>query len=51
MPAGCVCVASALGAADVGIFGDILCARTQQRGVAALVTDGGLRDGEGIVRK
>ena len=48
MPEGCVCVAGAPGATDVGIFGDILCARMQRRGVAALVTDGALRDGDGI---
>src|SRR5512134_4196352 len=40
MPAGCVAVADALGVTDAGIFGDILCARMVQRGVAALVTDG-----------
>ena len=33
---------------DAGIFGDILCARMQRRGVAALVTDGAVRDADGV---
>ena len=37
------------GVADAGIFGDILCARMGQRGVAALVTDGPVRDLEGVL--
>jgi regulator of RNase E activity RraA len=49
MPAGCICVAGALGVTDAGIFGDILCARMKQRGVAALVTDGVVRDLEGVL--
>src|SRR5881398_2651778 len=40
MPAGCIAVVGALGTTDAGIFGDILCARMKQRGVAGLVTDG-----------
>lgn len=44
MPAGCVCVADAMGVTDAGIFGDILCARMKKREVAALVTDGAVRD-------
>src|SRR5215213_6756262 len=44
MPAGCVAVADAMGVADAGIFGDILCARLRRRGVTALVTDGVVRD-------
>jgi regulator of RNase E activity RraA len=48
MPEGAVVVADALGCADVGILGDILCARMKARGVAALVTDGGVRDIAGI---
>jgi regulator of RNase E activity RraA len=48
MPAGCVAVADAMGLADAGIFGDILCARMVRRGVAALVTDGAVRDLEGV---
>lgn len=48
MPAGCVAVVDAMGSTDAGIFGDILCARMRQRGVAALVTDGVLRDVAGV---
>jgi len=50
MPAGCVAVVDAMGNTDAGIFGDILCARMAQRGVAALVTDGAVRDMAGIVQ-
>src|SRR2546428_7266066 len=46
MPAGCIAVVGALGVTDAGIFGDILCARMHKRGVAALVTDGVMRDGQ-----
>ncbi len=49
MPAGCVAVVDAMGVADAGIFGDILCARMQMRQVAALVTDGVLRDVAGVL--
>ena len=49
MPAGCVVVADAMGVTDAGIFGDILCARMQKRGVAALVTDGVVRDLAGVL--
>src|SRR6476661_9882613 len=44
MPAGCIAVVDAMGMTDAGIFGDILCARMQKRGVTALVTDGVVRD-------
>lgn len=49
MPAGCICVADAMGVTDAGIFGDILCARMKKRGVAALVTDGVMRDIAGVL--
>ena len=49
MPAGCVAVVDAMGVTDAGIFGDILCARMQKRGVAALVTDGVVRDVTGVI--
>jgi regulator of RNase E activity RraA len=49
MPEGCVAVVDAMGVRDAGIFGDILCARMAGRGVAALVTDGVLRDVEGVL--
>ena len=49
MPEGCIAVVDAMGVTDAGIFGDILCARMAQRGVTALVTDGVLRDLEGVL--
>jgi len=49
MPAGCIAVVDAMGMTDAGIFGDILCARMQRRGVAALVTDGVVRDVAGVL--
>jgi len=49
MPGGCIAVVGALGTTDAGIFGDILCARMQRRGVAALVTDGVVRDVAGVL--
>ncbi|TBZ80761.1 ribonuclease activity regulator RraA [Rhizobium leguminosarum] len=49
MPEGCVAVVDAMGVTDAGIFGDILCARMQKRGVAALVTDGAVRDLAGVL--
>ena len=48
MPAGCIAVVDAMGVTDAGIFGDILCARMARRGVAALVTDGVVRDVTGV---
>jgi regulator of RNase E activity RraA len=48
MPADCIAVVDAMGVEDAGIFGDILCARMKKRGVAALVTDGVLRDVAGV---
>jgi regulator of RNase E activity RraA len=49
MPAGCVAVVDAMGVTDAGIFGDILCSRMRKRGVAALVTDGVVRDVAGVL--
>jgi regulator of RNase E activity RraA len=49
MPAGAVAVVDAMGIRDAGIFGDILCARMMERGVAALVTDGVVRDLAGVL--
>jgi regulator of RNase E activity RraA len=49
MPPGVIAVVGALGIADAGIFGDILCARMRQRAVTALVTDGVMRDVEGVL--
>ncbi len=49
MPPGCVAVVDAMGITDAGIFGDILCMRMKVRGVAALVTDGVVRDLAGVL--
>ncbi len=49
MPAGCIAVVDAMGVQDAGIFGDILCARMARRGVAALVSDGVVRDIAGVL--
>jgi regulator of RNase E activity RraA len=49
MPDGCIAVVDALGVDDAGIFGDILCARMKKRGVTALVTDGVVRDVDGVL--
>ncbi|MDP4005946.1 ribonuclease activity regulator RraA [Methylobacterium sp. NEAU K] len=49
MLAGCVAVVDAMGVTDAGIFGDILCARMAKKGVAALVTDGVVRDVAGVL--
>ena len=50
MPEGCIAVVDSAGVPDAGIFGDILCARMARRGVAALVTDGAVRDIEGVLK-
>jgi regulator of RNase E activity RraA len=49
MPEGAIAVVDAMGVTDAGIFGDILCARMAKRGVAALVTDGVVRDVAGVL--
>jgi len=49
MPEGCIAVVDAMGVQDAGIFGDILCARMMKRNVAALVSDGVVRDLEGVL--
>src|SRR6478736_9672506 len=49
MPAGCIAVVDAMGVTDAGIFGDILTSRMAKRGVAALVTDGVMRDIAGVL--
>ena len=49
MTDGCIAVVDAMGVKDAGIFGDILCARMKQRNVAALVTDGVVRDLAGVL--
>ncbi len=49
MPEGVIAVVDSMGCKDAGIFGDILCARMAKRGVAALITDGVVRDIEGVM--
>ena len=49
MPAGCIAVVDANGVTDAGFWGDILCARMAKRGVAALVSDGVVRDAAGVL--
>ncbi|MBB5539114.1 ribonuclease activity regulator RraA [Rhizobium giardinii] len=49
MPDGCIAVVDAMGITDAGIFGDILCARMAKKNVAALVTDGVVRDLDGVL--
>ncbi|MBP6900065.1 MAG: ribonuclease activity regulator RraA [Burkholderiaceae bacterium] len=49
MPAGCIAVVDAMGIRDAGVWGDILCARMARRGVAALLTDGVVRDLHGVL--
>src|SRR5256886_14983952 len=49
MPEGCVAVADAMGITSAGIFGDILTMRMMKRKVAALVTDGVVRDKAGVL--
>jgi regulator of RNase E activity RraA len=49
MPEGCVAVADAMGIDSAGIFGDILTMRMMRRNVAALVTDGVVRDRAGVL--
>jgi regulator of RNase E activity RraA len=49
MPAGCIAVVDANGVKDAGFWGDILCARMAKRGVAALVSDGAVRDVAGVL--
>lgn len=49
MPAHCIAVVDSMGVQDAGIFGDILCARMRKRGVAALITDGVVRDAVGVL--
>ena len=49
MPEGVICVIDAMGVSDAGVFGDILCARMAKRNVAALVTDGVVRDLAGVL--
>ena len=49
MPEGCIAVIDAMGISDAGVFGDILCARMKKRNVAAMITDGMVRDLGGVL--
>jgi len=49
MPEGCIAVADAMGVSSAGIFGDILVMRMARKSVAALVTDGVIRDKAGCL--
>jgi regulator of RNase E activity RraA len=49
MSENCVVVADAMGVMGAGIFGDILCMRMVKRGVTALITDGAMRDRQGVL--
>jgi regulator of RNase E activity RraA len=49
MPEGCIAVIDAFGTDDAGVWGDILCERMVKRGVAAMVTDGVVRDAAGVL--
>jgi regulator of RNase E activity RraA len=49
MPEGCIAVVDANGVQDAGFWGDILCARMAKRGIAALVSDGVVRDRAGVL--
>jgi regulator of RNase E activity RraA len=48
MEVGSFAVIDAMGVADAGVAGDVLCARMAQRGVVGLVTDGAVRDVAGV---
>jgi regulator of RNase E activity RraA len=43
-------VVDAMGVEDAGIFGDILCARMAKKAIAGLITDGVVRDVDGVLR-
>lgn len=50
MVEGTIAVVDASGNPDAGILGDILLERIRQRGIAALVTDGVVRDSAGVMK-
>ena len=49
MPEGCVAIAETHGTLDAATFGDIVVARMRHRGVAGVVTDGAVRDRNGLI--
>jgi len=49
MPEGAFAVIDAMGVSDAGVFGDILCARMVKRQAVGMITDGVVRDLEGVL--
>src|SRR5436309_138312 len=49
MPAGCIAIADSRGTLDAATFGDIVVARMAKRGVSGIVTDGAVRDRNGLL--
>lgn len=49
MEPGCVAIVDARGTLDAATFGDIVVARMVRRGVAGIVTDGAVRDRNGLL--
>src|SRR5215831_1335656 len=49
MPPGCIAIADARGTRDAATFGDIVVMRMVKRGVAGIVTDGAVRDRNGLL--
>ncbi len=49
MPKGAIAVIDGQGVTDAGVFGDILVSRMAKKGVAAMVTDGVVRDLVGVL--
>jgi regulator of RNase E activity RraA len=49
MPQGCIAIADARGTKDAATFGDIVVMRMTKRGVAGIVTDGAVRDRNGLL--
>ncbi len=50
MPSGCIAVIDGCGCIDAGVLGDILCQRMQIKDVTAVVTDGTVRDRDGVIK-
>jgi len=49
MPSGCIAIADARGVTASATFGDIVVMRMAKRGVAGIVTDGAVRDRNGLL--
>jgi regulator of RNase E activity RraA len=50
MPPGCIAIADARGTTAAATFGDIVVMRMAKRGVAGIVTDGAVRDRNGLLQ-